>query len=918
MAKNLKLNIKNTQIAKALNLDSLKDKLAKKKAGGKEKEPAEQKPPAKSTKAKTEKAKPIKAAPEEHLELPEKEEAPKIKARSRSVFAEPEKKEESAEQEVAAEEKRELQEEPPSLESLIFRDEEEMKELSREEEITSAPVIETLTPELEPVQEEILEEATPVQAVEKRPEPEEKLAAKEAPPEQPKPAPAPPVKLGPTGRHVKDLLPNRFVKPAADKKPAEKPREQSAGKDDKKGKTETEDKFKAKPKQFESTAKTEEDSDDKTGKKRGAKPGKFKEYKDIKPAKKGEGDKSFDYRARQGLRDDDDDVYRKRRPKHGKEKQEEAPVTRPTSIKIRTPISIKDLAVEMKLKASQLIEKLFMQGLMVTLNDHLEDETTIQLLGHEFGCEIVLDNTEKERVRITDKTIKEEIQSTDQENLVARAPIVAFMGHVDHGKTSLIDSIRKSNRVAGEAGAITQHIGAFRCKTKVGDITVLDTPGHEAFSAMRARGADVTDIVVLVVAGDEGMKQQTVEALNHAKSAGVTIVVAINKCDKPAFNPETVYRQLAEHELVPEAWGGQTITVNCSALTGQGVEDLLEMLALQSEVLELKADPTSRARGIVLESEMHKGLGAKATVLVLNGTLKPGDAIVFGSNFGRVKTMHDERGNNMKSAGPSAPAEITGLSGLPDAGEEFIVVRDEKEAKSIADVRAKDERLLAMQRKAVSLEKLLEGASNKQQKKVLNVILRADVQGSLEALKTALMKIESTKVSVNVIFSGVGEISESDVLLANASNAVIVGFHTLIESHAEPLVKQWGIKVTMHDVIYHAIDSVKLMMEGLLDKLAIETDRGLVEVKAVFKSSQHGQIAGCQVVDGSVHRNWHVRLMREGKEIWRGPITSLKRHKDDVKEVSKGFECGVLLPTNDIKEGDKLEVYEVTYQKQEL
>ncbi|CRX39303.1 translation initiation factor IF-2 [Estrella lausannensis] len=917
MAKNLKLNIKNTQIAKALNLDSLKDKLAKKKAGGKEKEPAEQKPVPKSTKTKADKAKAGKGAAEEHVDLPEKEEAPKIKARSRSVFAEPEKKEEPVEQETPVEEPAEPEEEL-SLESKIFKDAEEVREESfAEEKEPTPPVVEELSIEAEPIVEETAKEEEAKTAAPKPAEPEVKAPVQEPVAQPPKPVTPPPVKLGPTGRHVKDLLVNRWAKPSPDKKAGEKPKEQVAARDDKKGKPEADERFKPKPKSSDTPATSEEDADDKSGKKKGVKPGKFKEYKDIKPAKRGDAG-SFDYRARQGLRDDDEGSYRKRRPRHGKEKQEEVLISRPTSIKIRTPISIKDLAGEMKLKASQLIEKLFMQGLMVTLNDVLEDEITIQLLGHEFGCEIALDNTEKERVRITDKTIKEEVMGADPDKLESRAPIVAFMGHVDHGKTSLIDSIRKSNRVAGEAGAITQHIGAFRCKTKVGDITVLDTPGHEAFSAMRARGADVTDIVVLVVAGDEGMKQQTVEALNHAKSAGVTIVVAINKCDKPAFNPETVYRQLAEHELVPEAWGGQTITVNCSAVTGQGVEELLEMLALQSEVLELKADPTARARGIVLESEMHKGLGAKATVLVLNGTLKPGDAIVFGSNFGRVKTMHDERGHNMKSAGPSSPAEITGLSGLPDAGEEFIVVKDEKEAKSIADIRAKDERLLAMQRKAVSLEKLLEGASNKMQKKVLNVILRADVQGSLEALKTALMKIESTKVSVNIIFSGVGEISESDVLLANASNAVIIGFHTLIESHAEPLIKQWGIKVAMHDIIYHAIDSVKLMMEGLLDKLAIETDRGVVEVKAVFKSSQHGQIAGCQVIDGSVHRNWHVRLMREGKEIWRGPITSLKRHKDDVKEVSKGFECGVLLPTNDIKEGDKLEIYEVTYQKQEL
>lgn len=910
MAKNLKLNIKNTQIAKALNLDNLKDKLAKKKAGAAEEE-IEKKPAAKA-KSKLEKSKDsdkskvMKPQQEEPLEGLEKEEAPKIKARSRSVFAEPKEKEEDVEElaaptlEVKEQVAEEKERDTLSLERMIFKDDVELPTTP----IESA--VEPIEPPLVEPKEELTappveEPITPVET--KAPEPQAPA------PKVYKEMMPPPVKLGPTGRHVKDLLPKKWDKPP-EKKPVEgvaKPKEEPVAA--------TAEERTSKLKKARTEIKPGEDTDeDKSGKKKGLKPGgKFKEYKDIKPAKREGGDR-FDYRTR--LSGEDENVYRKRR-KPGKEKPEEAAVVRPTTLSIRTPISIKDLAVEMKLKASQLIGKLFMQGLIVTLNDVLEDETTIQLLGQEFGCEIKLDNSEKERIRITDKTIKEEIAEAGEENLMSRAPIVAFMGHVDHGKTSLIDAIRKSNRVAGEAGAITQHIGAFRCTTKVGDITILDTPGHEAFSAMRARGADVTDIVVLVIAGDEGIKQQTVEALNHAKTAGVTIVVALNKADKPAFNPEMVYRQLAEHELVPESWGGQTITVNCSAVTGQGIEELLEMLALQSEVLELKAAKNARARGIVIESEMHKGLGAKASILVLNGTLRPGDAIVFGANFGRVKTMQDEHGINLKEAGPSTPVEITGLSGLPDAGDEFIVVKDEKEAKSIADVRAKGERSLAMQRKAVSLEQLLEGASKKQ-RKLLNVIIRADVQGSLEAIKTALMKIESTKVSVNIIFSGVGEITESDVLLANASNAVIIGFHTLIESHAEPLIKQYNIKIAMHDVIYHAIDSVKLMMEGLLEKLAIETERGLVEVKAVFKSSQHGLIAGCQVVEGSIHRNWHVRLMRDGNLIWKGPMTSLKRHKDDVKEVSKGFECGILLPISDIQEGDKLEVFEVTYQKQEL
>ncbi len=382
---------------------------------------------------------------------------------------------------------------------------------------------------------------------------------------------------------------------------------------------------------------------------------KFKEFRDVKPPKRQET-KHFDARDRQGLRaSDEEQQWRKRRQKPMKVQFQEDLTIRPTNLKIRLPILIKDLASEMKLKSSQLIGKLFLQGMIVTLNDILEDETTVQLLGQEFGCDITIDTTEEKRIQITDKTIKEELQQTSEDQLELRPPIVAFMGHVDHGKTSLIDAIRASNRVSGEAGAITQHIGAFRCKTSVGDIAILDTPGHEAFSAMRARGADVTDIVVLVVAGDEGLRQQTLEAIQHARAANVIIVVAINKADKPNFNAENVYRQLDENELLPESWGGQTITVNCSAVTGQGIRELLEMLALQAEILELRANPHTRARGTVLESEMHKGLGAVATILVQNGTLRRGDALVFGHLFGRVKTMHDEYKRSFKKRFPPLP-----------------------------------------------------------------------------------------------------------------------------------------------------------------------------------------------------------------------------------------------------------------------
>lgn len=647
---------------------------------------------------------------------------------------------------------------------------------------------------------------------------------------------------------------------------------------------------------------------------------KFKDVRDVKGTKKTEVFRAFDSRDKQGLRDENDENWRPRKKSHKRLSSiAEEVVVRPKTLKVRIPITVKDLASEMKLKASQLISTLFMKGVVLTLNDYLDDETTIQLLGHDFDCEITIDTSEEERLKITDKTIKQEILETPADALITRSPVVTFMGHVDHGKTSLIDAIRTANVAAGEAGAITQHIGAFKAHTDHGNITILDTPGHEAFSAMRARGADVTDIVVLVVAGDEGLRAQTLEAINQAKTASVPIVVAINKSDKPNFNAENVYRQLSEVELLPEAWGGQIITINCSALTKEGIKELLEMLALQADVLELKANPKARARGSVIESEMHKGLGAVTTLLVQNGTLHAGDAVVFGEHWGRVKTMHDEHGRPLTEAPPATPVKITGLSGLPEAGSDFIVVKDEKEASEVSEERALKRKHLALQTKRAGLENLLEQQKQKQEKKTLNLILRADVQGSLEALKHSLEKIVSSKVQIQFISSQVGEISESDIQLASASKATIVGFHTEIESHAEPLLKQLGIKVRLHDIIYHAVDDVKEVMIGLLDKIAQENDAGSALVKAVFKSSQLGSIAGCQVSDGTIHRSNHVRLIRDKEVIWKGQIASLKRVKEDVREVSKGQECGILLQGfNDFKEGDILQAFEITYLTPEL
>ncbi len=914
MAKNLKLNIKNTQIAEAINLSGLKSKLAKKK----EEESASLKSPAKPA---------PKAAKAEGEELP-KEEAPRIRARSKSAFAEPqteagpkelvESEESTSTEETKTQESKEafslsLEEEPApvrmktsaELRQEIFGDlsEPETKTSFR---VAEPPPTETVTPS-----ESLQEEEPPPQ---KQPLRQEPITQAQPQPLEPLPAPKeePRDKLGPTGKHIKDYIRAKSPPPARSA-PTPAPTSPSAKE------TESEkEKQKSKPHKPK-TAEEEKLSAEEERK--GAKSAKFKEFRDIKPARRQESSR-FDARDRQGLRtSDEDQQWRKRRKGQRIQIQEDTTI-RPTALTIRLPISIKDLASEMKLKASQLVGKLFLQGMVVTLNDILEDETTIQLLGQEFGCEISIDTTQEKRIQITDKTIKEELTQTAADQLQLRPPVVAFMGHVDHGKTSLIDAIRKSNRAAGEAGAITQHIGAFRCHTAVGDIAILDTPGHEAFSAMRARGADVTDIVVLVVAGDEGLRQQTIEAIQHAKAAKVIIVVAINKSDKPNFNAENVYRQLAEQDLLPESWGGQTITVNCSAVTQQGIPELLEMLALQAEVLELKANPQSRARGTVLESEMHKGMGAVATLLIQNGTLRRGDALVFGHWWGRVKTMHNEFGQELQEAGPSTPVEITGLSGLPEAGQEFIVVKSEREAREIAEARTEGLRqsnLLLQQKKKTSMENLFQQASTPTGKKILNLVLRADVQGSLEALKVALLKIESDKADLNIIFHGVGEVTESDVQLAAASKAVILGFHTQIESHAEPLVKQLGVQVRMHNIIYHAIDDIKVVMAGLLEKIAQETEKGKAFVKATFKSSHTGVIAGCQVTEGSIHRSNHIRVRRGEEVIWKGSIASLKRVKEDVREVQKGLECGILLSNfSDVQEGDILEAYEITYISQEL
>lgn len=888
MAKNLKLKIKNTELAKAAGLDKLKAKLA-----GEKLEADKEKPKKAVSKAKTQASSPAA----------EEEKPRRIRAKTKSDFAPVEEdviEDEAAElliEEAEPEAISEGTEESSSLTQEELETPVEISSLPEESTILTAEAAEETKFEVEKKEEEV-ESLHPT--VTKELPQEKPMTSEIKEPKQPIPA-APKERLGPTGRHIKDLLP-----PKKEKKEPPAPARQEKGEQAEK---QVARKDPAAPPK-EETAEEKE---------RNKKVREFREFKDLKPAKKQM--RPFDARDRQGLSSEGDDGerWRKKRSKHGRLEKSEEQIIRPSHLKIRLPITVKDLASEMKFKSSELIQKLFLQGIILTLNDVLDDETTVQFLGSEFSCEITIDTSEEERIQISSQTVQEEIKSSPTEQLSMRSPVVAFMGHVDHGKTSLIDAIRKSNVAAGEAGAITQHMGAFRCKTAVGDLTILDTPGHEAFSSMRARGAEVTDIVVLVVAGDEGIREQTTEAFQHAKAAGVTIVVAINKSDKPNFNVENVYRQLSEIELLPEAWGGQTITVNTSAVTGEGISQLLEMLALQAEILELKANPSTRARGAVLESEMHKGLGSVATVLVQNGTLRQGDAVVFDKLWGRIKTMHDEHGKILSEAGPSTPVEITGLSGLPTAGETFIVVKNEKEARDIAETRAAGIQQRALQqKKAPALESLLQN-EKKSAKKVLKLILRGDVQGSVEALKISLQKITSDKADVDIIFTGVGEISESDIQLAAASNAVVLGFHTQVESHAESLIKEMGVTIRLHDIIYHAIEDVKGLMTGLLDKIEEEKEQGVAEVRATFKASQLGVIAGCQVIEGSIYRNSRVRLVRDNQVVWKGGIASLKRIKEDVKEVKKGFECGILLEgNNEVKAGDLIQAYEIVYRVQEL
>ncbi|QDK69028.1 translation initiation factor IF-2 [Bacillus halotolerans] len=575
----------------------------------------------------------------------------------------------------------------------------------------------------------------------------------------------------------------------------------------------------------------------------------------------------------------------------------------PEKITFSGTLTVGALAEELGKEPSELIKKLMLLGVMATINQEL-DKDTIELIASEYGVEteevIVLEETELEKYEEPDK----------EEDLEIRPPVVTIMGHVDHGKTTLLDSIRKTKVVEGEAGGITQHIGAYQIEENGKKITFLDTPGHAAFTTMRARGAEVTDITILVVAADDGVMPQTVEAINHAKAAEVPIIVAVNKVDKEAANPDRVMQELTEYGLVPEAWGGETIFVALSALTGKGIDELVEMILLVSEVEELKANPNRQAKGTVIEAELDKGRGSVATLLVQTGTLHVGDPIVVGNTFGRVRAMVNDIGRRVKTAGPSTPVEITGLNDVPQAGDQFLVFKDEKTARSVGEARASKQLEEQRSDKAkLSLDDLFEQIKQGDVKDI-NLIVKADVQGSAEALTAALQKIEVEGVKVKIIHTGVGAITESDIILASASNAIVIGFNVRPDGNAKSTAEAENVDIRLHRIIYKVIDEIEAAMKGMLDPEYEEKVIGQVEVRQTFKVSKIGTIAGGYVTEGTITRDSGLRLIRDGVVIFEGEVDVLKRFKDDVKEVSQGYECGITIKKyNDIREGDILEAY---------
>ena len=619
------------------------------------------------------------------------------------------------------------------------------------------------------------------------------------------------------------------------------------------------------------------------------------------------------YKKEHDARKDRDEELRGKNAKGGKgvkapvmqqPKKAEAKVEEIKTIVIPETITIKELAEKMKLQPSAIVKKLFLQGTIVTINQEIDFEKAEEIaMEYDVLCE------KEKKINVIEELLREEEE--DEKDMVSRPPVICVMGHVDHGKTSLLDAIRQSNVTSREAGGITQHIGAYVVEANGQRITFLDTPGHEAFTAMRMRGAQATDIAILVVAADDGVMPQTVEAINHAKAAGVEIIVAVNKIDKPSANVERVKQELSEYELIPEDWGGSTVFVPVSAHTKEGIPELLEMILLTAEVKELKANPNRKARGLVIEAQLDKGRGPVATVLVQKGTLKVGDSIAAGSCYGRVRAMMDDKGNRVKEAGPSTPVEILGLNDVPNAGEVFVALQNEKEARSFAEtfITEGKNKLIEDTKAKLSLDDLFSQIKAGNVKE-LPIIVKADVQGSVEAVKQSLVKLSNEEVVVKVIHGGVGTINESDVTLASASNAIIIGFNVRPDATAKSIADREKVDMRLYRVIYQAIEDVEAAMKGMLDPVYEEQVTGHAIVRQTFKASGVGTIAGSYVLDGKITRGSKARITREGEQIFEGPLASLKRFKDDVKEVNAGYECGLVFEGfNDLKEDDMIEIY---------
>ncbi|MGD8236249.1 MAG: translation initiation factor IF-2 [Chromatiales bacterium] len=597
--------------------------------------------------------------------------------------------------------------------------------------------------------------------------------------------------------------------------------------------------------------------------------------------------------------------------RHGFQKPT-APVVR--EVEIPETISVGDLAQRMSVKAPEVIKTLMKMGMMVTINEKLDQDTAV-LVVEEMGHTAVFGKSEDAEELLLEKLLADAVKG----EAATRAPVVTIMGHVDHGKTSLLDHIRESRVTAGEAGGITQHIGAYHVETGHGMITFLDTPGHAAFSAMRARGAKVTDIVILVVAADDGVMPQTKEAIQHARAAEVPVIVAINKMDKPEANPDRVMQELSSEEVVPEEWGGDTQFVKVSAHTGQGIDELLDAVLLQAEVLELQANKDGLAKGIIVESTLDKGRGPIATVLVQNGTLRKGDPLVCGTEFGRVRAMYDEAGKEVEEAGPSIPVQVLGLSGAPNAGDDAIATADEKAARELAQVRQEKQRDSRLaEQKAAKLNELF-SQMGEGEVMTVNLVVKADVQGSVEALKDSLENISTDEVKVKVVASGVGGINESDANLAATSNAIVIGFNVRADAAARRILEERGLELRYYSIIYEVIDDVKKAASGLLSPEVREEIIGLAEVRDVFRSSKIGAIAGCMVLEGVVRRNNPIRVLRDNVVVFEGELESLRRYKDDVSEVKAGTECGIGVKSyNDVQAGDQIEVFERVEVAREL